>query len=599
MFASIRSRIMAACIAIVLCALASNTLLNYLVANSYNQDAIDRNLTSVLSANVAGIRDWAASKTRLIVAGQPLGALDDPTSELKLLANAGGFGNVYIGYASHTAKFSDPTGIPSDYDPTIRPWYKSAASGTQPIITAPYMDVGTKKLIVSFAAPITSGGAVQGVISGDVTMDNVIDNVRAIHPTPSSFAMLVDRDGTIVAAPDTNLTLKPLSDVVPGMDANAVSALLSATSPKEVQIGGVTKLLQAQTVPGTSWVTIVALDKGEAMAGMRSLLWTSLLALIVLVTIAALVVGAVTTVALKRLSQIRDAMTAIGSGTGDLSKRLPAEGRDEVAHIAGAFNAFVDKLNSVLVRIREASLSVHHASNEIASGNADLAQRTEAAASSLQQTAAALEEITATVGHSAASAKQANERAGLASGVAERGGQVVGDVVETMHKIESDSGKIGDITGVIDGIAFQTNILALNAAVEAARAGQEGRGFAVVAAEVRALAQRSAQAAKEIKTLIGMTGESVASGSRQVGQAGDTMSQIVSSVSGVSTIMNEITHAANEQTRAIDEVNRSVSQLDQMVQQNAALVEESAAAAAALQSQAARLADAVAEFKLA
>jgi methyl-accepting chemotaxis protein len=209
-----------------------------------------------------------------------------------------------------------------------------------------------------------------------------------------------------------------------------------------------------------------------------------------------------------------------------------------------------------------------------------------------------MEEITATVGQSASSAKQADDTAVSASLVASRGGAVISEVITTMREIENASVKIADIIGVIDGIAFQTNILALNAAVEAARAGEQGRGFAVVAGEVRSLAQRSAQAAKEIKSLIESTVSSVASGSSQVRHAGETMTEIVSNVSNVTTIISEITQAANEQTRGIQEVNRAVSQLDEMVQQNAALVEQSTAAAAALQSQAANLATAVTQFRL-
>ncbi|SAK90352.1 methyl-accepting chemotaxis protein [Caballeronia temeraria] len=323
------------------------------------------------------------------------------------------------------------------------------------------------------------------------------------------------------------------------------------------------------------------------------------MSLAVLAAIAAAIIGGVTGIAFKGLARVRDAMEGIGSGSGDLTQRLPATGNDEVAQIALSFNAFVGKMNSVMVQIRDTSEAVRHAANEIASANHDLSSRTEAAAASLEETAASMEEITSTVTQSASAARQADQTATTAASAASRGGSVVSVVVSTMHEIEGASGKIADIIGVIEGIAFQTNILALDAAVEAARAGEDGRGFAVVAGEVRTLAQRSAQAAKEIKELINSSVTSVSTGASLVQQAGETMTDIVGRVSSVTTIIGEVTNAADEQTRGIHEINRAVAQLDEMVQQNAALVEQSAAAASALQTQANELASAVGQFRVA
>ena len=237
-------------------------------------------------------------------------------------------------------------------------------------------------------------------------------------------------------------------------------------------------------------------------------------------------------------------------------------------------------------------------SSEVATGNADLSQRTEHTASNLQQTASSIEQLSGTVRQSADAASTANQLAASAATVARRGGEVVSQVVSTMDEINTSSKKIADIIGVIDGIAFQTNILALNAAVEAARAGEQGRGFAVVASEVRGLAKRSGDAAREIKSLIGASVEKVESGSRLVADAGSTMNEIVASVQRVSDMIGDITAASNEQSQGIGQVNTAVTQLDRMTQQNAALVEQSAAAAESLKQQATRLNEVVGAFRL-
>ena len=283
---------------------------------------------------------------------------------------------------------------------------------------------------------------------------------------------------------------------------------------------------------------------------------------------------------------------------GELTSHVAVEGKDETSALQQALKDMNDSLAKTVSDVRNGTQTITVASREIASGNADLSARTETQASSLEETASSMEELTSTVKQNADNARQANQLAVSASSVAEQGGNVVAQVVDTMGSIKDSSRKIVDIIGVIDGIAFQTNILALNAAVEAARAGEQGRGFAVVASEVRNLAQRSAGAAKEIKGLIGDSVEKVDAGSRLVDEAGQTMGLIVTSIRQVADIMGEITAATQEQSHGIEEVNQAIAQMDQMTQQNAALVEEAAAAAESMQEQAQKLADAVSIFKL-
>ncbi len=284
---------------------------------------------------------------------------------------------------------------------------------------------------------------------------------------------------------------------------------------------------------------------------------------------------------------------------GDLSQRLEVEGGDEVADLQRSLVDMQAGLSSLVSQVRDSSGNIATASAEIASGNQDLSSRTEQTASNAQEAVASLAELTGTVQHTASSSQVANQLVSAASGIATRGGAVVQQAVSSMHEISASSRKIGDIIGVIDSIAFQTNILALNAAVEAARAGEQGRGFAVVAGEVRSLAQRSAEAAKEIKGLINSSVTAVSGGVRHVEDAGKAMQEIVDSVQRVTDIIGEINSAATEQAANIGQVNGSVGEIDRMTQQNAALVEESAAAAQSLREQAARLSQIVQQFQLA
>ncbi|MBQ0131904.1 MAG: MCP four helix bundle domain-containing protein, partial [Comamonas sp.] len=283
---------------------------------------------------------------------------------------------------------------------------------------------------------------------------------------------------------------------------------------------------------------------------------------------------------------------------GDLTQAIPTGGRDEMGALLNALAAMRDSLSQVVAGVRMNAESVSTASEEIASGNADLSSRTEEQASALQQTAASMEQLSSTVRHNADSAHQASQLALNASVVAGHGGDVVAQVVQTMKGIDGSSKKIADIIGVIDGIAFQTNILALNAAVEAARAGEQGRGFAVVAAEVRALAGRSSEAAKQIKSLIHDSVQRVGEGTSLVNQAGETMSEVVQAIRSVADLVGEISAASKEQSQGVGQVSQAIAQMDQTTQQNAALVEQSAAAADSLQRQAGDLVTAVANFKL-
>jgi methyl-accepting chemotaxis protein-1 (serine sensor receptor) len=296
------------------------------------------------------------------------------------------------------------------------------------------------------------------------------------------------------------------------------------------------------------------------------------------------------------LNRLIDSIRHIASG--DLVKRIDVEGTNEMGELADSLRHMQGELVRTVGDVRNGANAIYSGASEIAMGNNDLSSRTEQQAASLEETAASMEQLTATVKQNAENARQASHLALSASETAQKGGKVVDNVVQTMRDIAGSSQKIADIISVIDGIAFQTNILALNAAVEAARAGEQGRGFAVVAGEVRNLAQRSAQAAREIKSLIEDSVGRVEVGSTLVESAGETMGEIVNAVTRVTDIMGEIASASDEQSRGIDQVGLAVAEMDRVTQQNASLVEESAAAAAALEEQASRLTQAVAVFRI-
>ncbi|MFC5480910.1 methyl-accepting chemotaxis protein [Massilia suwonensis] len=463
-------------------------------------------------------------------------------------------------------------------------------------------DAKTGEMMLYINARVEAGDGKLAAAGLGLSVKAMADAVRAYTIGKSGHVYLARPNGSIVLHRDPKLAdgehnVKDL----PGYTAAVIAGLMKKQEFAHTNYDAAQgrMIVASSYVPELDMYVVAEVPESEVLGNLaRSATIAALVAGVVGGGIGLFAIFLVSRAIAAPVARAAAMLGEIAEGKGDLTRRMPVESQDEVGALADAFNRFVSSLHHTMSEVRRSSQAIAGASSEIAAGNMNLSSRTEAQASSLEETAAAMEELTSTVRQNAENARQANHLVSSASEQAHQGGQVVGEVVSTMGSITQSSYKIVDIIGVIDGIAFQTNILALNAAVEAARAGEQGRGFAVVASEVRNLAQRSAAAAKEIKTLIDASVREVETGARLVDTAGATMSGIVQAVGRVADLMREIDAASSEQSQGIGQVNQSIATMDDVTQQNAALVEEAAAAASALEEQTAALAQVVAGFKL-
>lgn len=604
--ASIRTKLISLSVSIVIITMTGLSTINIYSTKQNTENNIKEQINFLMQTYVNEIDNWIQTKRKAangmtVLLGET--NLEKITYTAKLLAKATG-DYFYMGLPDKAFMAEKTLGSGStylsDYDPTSRVWYKQAVQEGKAIVTAPYIGKTQQALVVTIAEPIKdNAGKIISVVGADVTLPDIIKLVGKLKPTPNSFAFLVNGSGTIIThSEDEKLTLKNLSEYTDAITVSDLGTLAATEDKKDVTIDSVEGYVFSKSIPMTDWYLVSFVNKAEANNNIYELIHTSgILSLVFILLSVILITGSIVNVT-RRLVRIRDAMESVATGDGDLTKRLEMNGKDELSHIAAAFNGFVNKISGILKEIKNTSESVKISASEIAAGNMDLSVRTEQQASSLEKTNLAMENLTVMVQQNANHATEANTLVVKASDIAEKGGATMEKVVTSMESIKTSSEKIVEIISVIDGISFQTNILALNAAVEAARAGEQGRGFAVVASEVRALAQKSSQAAQEIKVLIDHSVQEIQGGSQHVTNAGHTMTEVVSSIKSVTTIVSEINNASDNQSKGIVDIGSTIVKMDEMTQQNSALVEESAAAATSLKEQAEKLAEMVNVFKL-
>lgn len=607
---TLKQRLTAFVIALVAIAIAALTTLAYKGMRDEIISGITFEIESAMHGNKEAIARWLNQRQDAISsAAQSVASASDPRSFLNQGKDAGRFEQTFAGYADKRMIYNAADKKPSEgYDPTARPWYVMAKAKNEAITTAPYVFSTTKKLGVSVGRAFDANG-VSGVVGGDISLEEVISIVTGIQLRGDGYAFLATRDGKIVAHAKPDSTLKSVSEVMQGFDASSLSASDGKVVVREMVVDGRAKFVAVTPIRGVDWSLAAVIDKSAILSPLTTLLWSLILSGIVVAGLGAIAAHFALTRLLKDLFVLRDALTEIASGQGDLTRQLPINSKDEIGQTADAFNRFIASLRTMFLEVKNNAVQLNSGLDDLNGVTKTLSSESERQAESLSATAATIEEITVSINHIAENANQADAVASRTGEISSASRKAVGDLAQGINQIATEVGQLAgtldslgqrseqmnSIIAAIREIAEQTNLLALNAAIEAARAGESGRGFAVVADEVRKLAERTSKATIDIGALIDATYgdirsaltdmegtqrsvESGLSASKSVASEIATIegevSRVVTSVRDIAASTREQSIATNEMANAAEQANRMTMQTDQAVQSASQTVAE-------------------------
>ena len=608
---SLKQRLLAFVVVLLGVVVAALTSLAYKEMREEIVTGVTYEIESAVRGNREAISRWSEQRRDAMsaAAARLNDGATDPRPFLNTGKDAGRFEQTFAGYADKRMLYNLADKKAAEgYDPTSRPWYKLAVEKRVAIATEPYVFASTKKLGITFARAFESPG-VTGVVGGDITLEDVIAIVTRIQLRGDGYAFLATRDGKVVAHAKPDSTLKPVAEVMPGFDAAALQNAGDTIALREMAIDGRTKYVAVTSIPGADWALAAVIDKAAILAPLTTLLWSLILSGVLVAALGAVATHFALARLLKDLFGLRDALTEIASGQGDLTRQLPVTARDEIGQTAEAFNRFIASLRTMFLEVRDNATQLNSGIDDLSGVTRTLSAESEHQAESLSATAATIEEITVSINHIADNARQAEGLAAHAGEVSTRSRDAVAGLSGDIDQISSEVGRLAttldslgrrssemnSIIAAIREIAEQTNLLALNAAIEAARAGESGRGFAVVADEVRKLAERTAKATVDIGSLIDATHGDIRSAltdmndtQRSVGTGLSASQAVATEIAGIEDEVapaaassrdiagstREQSVATNEMANAAEQANRMTMQTDQAVQRATATVSE-------------------------